>query len=128
MSKYVLDSWAWIEYFEGSSRGLRVKELIFDPDNEIFTHPVSVAEIISKAKRSGKDPEGVWTAITTNSNILRTSAEECKNVGITHANMKSKSQNFSLADAFVLETARKLKAKVLAGDQDFRNIPGVVML
>ncbi len=48
MSKYVLDSWAWIEYFEGSPKGERVKDIISDSRNEILTHSVSVAEIISK--------------------------------------------------------------------------------
>jgi hypothetical protein len=84
MSRYVLDSWAWIEYFEGSRKGQRVKDIIFDSRNEIFTHSVSAAEIISKAKRSGKDGDEVWTAITNNSKVVETNAEESKIVGITH--------------------------------------------
>ncbi len=51
MTRYVLDSWAWIEYFEGSRKGERVKEIILDSRNDIFTHCVSVAEIISKAEK-----------------------------------------------------------------------------
>ncbi len=128
MSKYVLDSWSWIEYFEGSPKGERVKGIISDSGNEIFTHSISIAEIVSIAQRRGKDVNQIWAAITNNSKILETSAEESKDVGITHAKVKSKNRNFSLADAFVLEAARKLGAKVLTGDADFKNMADAMML
>jgi predicted nucleic acid-binding protein len=128
MSKYVLDSWAWIEYFEGSTKGDKVKEIIIDPRNEIFTHCVSAAEIISKAKRTGKDIDSVWTAMSVNSNIIEPTIEDTKKVGVTHALTKSKYRNFSLADAFVLATARKMNATVVTGDPDFKNIDEAVLL
>lgn len=128
MSRYVLDSWSWIEYFEGSSKGEKVKDIVSDSRNEIFTHSVSVAEIISKAKRSGKNIDEIWMAITNNSRVLETSAEESKETGLNHASVKSKNGNFSLADAFVFASARKMKAKVVTGDSDFKNLPDVLML
>lgn len=128
MSRYVLDAWAWIEYFEGSSKGAQVKDVIFDTGNEIYTHCVSVAEIVSKGERSGKDTNEIWRAITNNSTVIEFNTEESREVGITHARTKSKNRNFSLADAFVLISARKLRAKVLTGDLDFKNIPDVVLL
>ena len=128
MSKYVLDSWAWIEYFQGSSKGKTVKEIILDARNEVYTHCVSVAEIISKAKRTGKDVEAVFAAIATDSNIVEASFDDSKNVGITHALTKTKNRNFSLADAFVLTTSRKIKAKVLTGDPDFKGIDEAILL
>lgn len=128
MSRYVLDSWAWIEYFEGSAKAEKVKEIILDSKSEVFTHCVSAAEIISKAKRTGKDTEAVWTAITSNSNIVEATLEESMRVGITHAIIKAKSKNFSLADAFVLVTARKLNAKVVTGDLDFKNLDEAILL
>lgn len=128
MSKYVLDSWAWIEYFEGSVKAEKVKEVILDPRSEVFTHCVSVAEIISKAKRTGKDAEEVWTAINSNSKIVEASAKGCKSIGIIHATTKSRQRNFSLADAFVLATARELGARVITGDPDFRGLGEVILL
>jgi predicted nucleic acid-binding protein len=128
MTRYVLDSWAWIEYFEGTSKGERVREAISDSRNEIFTHCVSAAEIVSKAKRTGKDVEAIWGAITANSNVLEASIEDSKNAGIVHATTKAKNRNFSLADAFVLATARKIKGKVMTGDADFKNVDDVILL
>jgi PIN domain nuclease of toxin-antitoxin system len=128
MSKLVLDSWAWIEYFEGSKKGEKVKQVLLDPRDEVFTHSVSLAEIISKAKRTGMNVDEVWTAVTGNSNVIEGKVEESKNVGITHATIKSRNRNFSLADAFVLAAARKIKAKVLTADPDFKNIENAIML
>ena len=129
MSKYFLDSWAWIEYFEGATRGEKVREAITNPRNQIFTHCVSVAEIISKARRTGKDTDVIFEAITSNSNIVEGNVEDSKNVGIVHATIKTtRNRNFSLADAFVLASARKLKAKVITGDPDFKNIDEAVLI
>lgn len=36
--------------------------------------------------------------------------------------------NFSLADAIVLNAARKLRARILTGDPDFKSIDEAVML
>ena len=128
MSKYVLDSWAWIEYFEGSSKAEKIREILSDSRSEIYTHCVSVAEIMSKAKRAGKDIESVWAAIVSNSSIIEATVEDSRNVGITHAITKSKYKNFSLADAFVLATARKLNARIITGDLDFKNLDEAILL
>lgn len=128
MSKYILDSWSWIEYFEGSAKGERVKEIMSDSRNEIFTHSVSIAEIVSRAERRGKDINEIWTAITNNSKVLETRAEESREAGVTHAEVKSSNRNFSLADALVLAAARRLGAKVLTGDTDFKNITEATLL
>ena len=128
MTRYVVDSWAWIEYLEGTSLGEEVRSKISDDTNEVFTHVVSVAEIISKVRRSNKDADAAWNAIVTNSKVFPISGIESKDAGLLHAAIKSKYPNFGLADAFVLSAARKLGGKVLTGDPDFRGLQDVVML
>lgn len=127
MNRYFLDSWAWVEYLDGSSVGRKVREVIFDQRNEIFTHSVSAAEIISKGKRRGKDTESIWAVMNSNSKLVVSSLDDSKVVGLLHAEVKSKNRNFGLADAFVLAAARKIGAKVLTGDPDFRGIPDAIM-
>ena|SRR5487761_40650 len=128
MSRYFLDSWAWVEYLDGSSVGKKVRDMIFDQRNEIFTHSVSAAEIISKGERRGKDTESIWAVMNSNSKLVVSSLDDSKVVGLLHAEVKSKNRNFGLADAFVLAAARKIGAKVLTGDPDFRGIPDAIML
>ncbi len=127
MSKHVLDSWAWIEYLRGSERGKSVRGQI-EKSEEIFTHLVTIAELTSKLKREGADTSIAWRAVTSVSRVIVPDAVDSKNVGLLHAGIKAKRPNFSLADAFVLHGARKLKARVLTGDPDFEGLPEAVML
>ena len=128
MTRYVVDSWAWIEYLEGSLLGEKVRERLADDGNEILTHVVSLAEIISKVRRREKDTDAAWSAIMTNSKTIALSEKDSRDAGLLHAKIKSKHSGFGLADAFVLSAARKLGAKVLTGDPHFANIEDSVML
>ena len=49
--KYIIDSYAWVEYLEGSKLGEKVREIINDKDKEIFSLNLTIAEIVSKVKR-----------------------------------------------------------------------------
>jgi len=118
-----------MEYLEGSLLGEKVRQRISEhAGNEVFTHVVSVAEIISKVRRRGNDTDTAWSAIVSNSKVLAIVDIDSKEAGLLHAKMKSKNSNFGLADAFVLAAARKLRAKVLTGDPDFEGIADAEML
>src|SRR3989338_7931802 len=112
--KYVIDAHAWIEYFLGSDRGKKVKEIIEFNENEIFTSIITVAEVVSVTKRENRDAEEKYRDILNLSNIHFINLELAKETGILHAETKIK--HFGLADTFVLLTARKLGAKVVTGD------------
>ena len=53
--KYIIDSFAWIEYLEGSKLGEKVREAILNKGNEIFSLNLCIAEVVSKAKRKKLD-------------------------------------------------------------------------
>jgi predicted nucleic acid-binding protein len=99
-----------------------------DERNRLFTHAVSVAEIISKEKRRSKDPEVAFQAITNLSKIIPVEENDSKAVGYLHAEIKSKNKNFGLADSFVLFAARKIGGSVLTGDPDFQRIKDAILL
>lgn len=128
MTDLVIDSWAWIEYLNGSELGSKVRDMIMDERNKLFTHVVSVAEIISKEKRRKKDPETAWKAVTSLSKILQIDESESKAVGLLHAEIKTRKKNFGLADSFVLYAARKLGGRVLTGDPDFKGVDEAFLL
>ncbi|MDH2901622.1 MAG: PIN domain-containing protein [archaeon] len=129
MTDLVIDSWAWIEYLDGSALGARVRDAIMDDKrNKCYTHAISVAEIVSKEKRRNKDPETAWRAVTSLSKILHIDESDSKAVGYLHAYMKSKNKNFGLADSFVLHAARKIGGRVLTSDPDFRGVKDAIML
>ena len=128
MTNLFLDSWAWIEYLDGSTIGGKVREFIIDERNKIFTHVVSIAEIMSKEERLHKNPEIAWNAILNLSKIVYIDEWDSKEVGFLHAEIKSKNKNFGLSDSFILYAARKMTGKVLTGDPDFRGVQDAIIL
>ncbi len=126
--KLVIDSYAWIEYFLGSEVGLKFKEYIENPDNEIITNILNIAEISSFFTRMGISQEIYYDLIISNSNIYLFDRDFSKEAGILHTSIRKKIKDFGLIDCFVLLTARKLNAKVLTGDQHFKGFKEAIFL
>ena len=51
MSKYIVDSSAWIEYFAGTEKGRKIKDLIVG--KELFTTGIIVAEVSTHFLKKG---------------------------------------------------------------------------
>jgi predicted nucleic acid-binding protein len=58
--RYVIDAYAWIEYLIGSKAGEKVKTVLEGEDNVIYTCVVTVAEVISKTAREGRNYEAAY--------------------------------------------------------------------
>jgi PIN domain nuclease of toxin-antitoxin system len=125
-SKYVIDSWAWIEYFDATKYGLKAKGII--EKHEIFTSAITISELVSKFLKEGKDPNEMVSALVSLSKIINIDINLARGIGMVHYQVKRTNPNFSFGDAAVLYTARSLNAKVLTGDPDFEGIKEVEML
>ena len=121
MSNYVIDAYAWIEYLGGSESGLKVSRVIEENDG-IYTCAITVGEVVSKVARSGKDVQVAFDVMLSNSQIVDVDEELSFKAGLLHCEMRKALKDFGLADAYVLATARKLKAKVLTGDLHFKGV------
>jgi predicted nucleic acid-binding protein len=128
MLSYVVDAYAWIEYLIGSEAGSEVNTILENESNEIYTCAVTVAEVISKVSREGRDVDVAYEVLVNNSQIIDVDEELSKETGLLHSKMRKTEKDFGLADAYVLATARKLKSKVLTGDKHFRNVKEAVLL
>lgn len=107
------------------SRRLEIGEAVerrISGQNEIWTSAVSLMEIVSKYRRKGLPEDKAIEAIGSLSRFGILDREDAAEVGRLHAQVKARSPNFSLADAFTLQLARKLRAKVLTGDPGFKGI------
>ncbi len=128
MSKYLIDAWAWVEYFIGSEFGARVNEILHEEENEVYTCAITVAEVISKTAREGKDPKTAYALLSSNSQIIKVDEELSVIAGILHCEMRKTLKDFGLADAYVLAVARKLKLKILTGDPHFKGIKEAMLI
>ena len=68
MSKYVVDAWAWIEYFVGSEYGAKLEDILEDSTTEVYTCAITVAEVISKTAREGRDVDAAYEMLEQFSN------------------------------------------------------------
>ena|SRR3989338_8765863 len=125
--KVVIDSYAWIEYLDGSAKGKRVKDIL-GSENECYTLPLTISEVISRAERTNKDVDIAYEIMTNNSKIVNLDASTSKEAGVFHAEIRKKIQNFGMADCVILLTARKLNAKIITGDLHFKGFKEAVMI
>jgi len=126
--KYVIDSWAWIEYLIGSSHGEKVREIAENKENEMFTCVLSIAEIMSMTKRENRDSDSAYNFITSLSKIYDVNNELSKNAGFLHAEIRKTIKDFGLVDAFILAISKELKAKILTGNKHFKSFKEAVFI
>jgi predicted nucleic acid-binding protein len=127
MSKYVIDAYAWIEYLDGSEAGHKVSAILEKTD-ELYTCAVTVAEVVSKVARKGKDVKLAFDVLVSNSQIMDVDEELSLQAGLLHFEIRKTLKDFGLADAYVLATARRLKAKILTGNLHFKNMKEAILV
>ena len=124
--KYVVDSSCWIDYLEGNESGGKIYDII--KHEEIFVLPINIADVVSKVKRKKGNFELAYDSIISNASIINITPKIAKDAGILHAEIKPKTPNFSLADSFMIIAAKSMSAKLLTGDEHFRNFKEAVMI
>ncbi|MBI4182087.1 MAG: PIN domain-containing protein [Candidatus Aenigmarchaeota archaeon] len=128
MVRFVFDAYAWVEYLEGSEKGKKVAQFLEARGSDIFTSAATLAEVVSKFQRTGKDSQIPISAIPTLSSLVSVTQEISIEAGRIHSEARKRNREFGMLDAFVAATARSLGAKILTGDDDFRPFPNAVFL
>jgi len=126
--RYIIDSYAWIEYLEGSKLGEKIHQIISNEKNEIFSINLTIAEIVSRVKRKKRDTETAYRAITANSKVAEITPKLAKQAGLFHSEIKKKIKDFGLADAIILTLAKELNAKIITGDPHFKGFKEAVFM
>ncbi|MEM3041788.1 MAG: PIN domain-containing protein [Nitrososphaerota archaeon] len=128
MTKYIIDAYAWVVYLIGSDAGSKVKDILAEEKTESYTCAVTLADVISKVAREGRDFETAYDIITSNSSVVDVDEELSKETGILHAEMRKIRKDFGLADAYVLAIARRNDLKILTGDIHFKNVEEAILI
>lgn len=123
--EYVIDSYAWVEYFRGSEEGRIAKECI--EGKNCATASITIAELSEKYKRENKNFKEDLNFIVGRTKILNLDAGIALMAGKINFENKKKIKNWGMSDSVILATAQLLNAKVVTGDEHFRGL-GAVML
>ena len=100
MSKHVIDAYAWIEYLDGSEAGRKVSALLENND-ETYTCAMTIAEVVSKVARKGKDVKAAYDILLSNSQIVNVDEELSLQAGLLHCEMRKALKDFGLAHSIV---------------------------
>jgi predicted nucleic acid-binding protein len=125
--EYVVDSYAWIEYFRGSEAGKRARGFI--EGGQAATATITVAELREKYTREGWpyfDEDLLFIMSLTA--IVNLTKDIAVTAGEINAAMKAKVKGWGMADSITLATAQVAKAKVVTGDKHFKGLKQAILI
>ena len=133
--KIVVDTYAWIEVFLGSEKGRKVKEVLKGAER-VLTPGTVLAEVARKYVRDGATTRTVRKRLAT---ILEASEPLDLDLDLALEAAKATTQlersakasglrKPSLFDGIVLASARRNDAKVITGDEHFKNLDETVWI
>ena len=127
--RYVIDSYAWIEYFMGTKAGETAKAII-ESSEEKITPTICLAEVYGKTlKVEGQEhAERQKTYIIEKSALVYLDEPIAVESAKVQIRMKKEIDGWGLADSIVYATAIVKKADVVTGDEHFRKLKNVVMI
>jgi len=128
--RYIIDSYAWLEYFMGSEAGRKVKEIIDNEADEKLTPSICLAETYAKILKTEDNEKAELRRafIKSRSALITLDEDLAVEAAKTDVAMKKKVQNWGLADSIVLSTARDRKGKVVTGDPHFKELDDAHMI
>jgi predicted nucleic acid-binding protein len=115
----LLDTWAWMEFYDGSSIGEDIYNLIQGKET-VYTSTVTIAELSDNYQRENLVTDHSWTEIRnfieSKSEVISPNPEIASKAGKIKKRARKKQSDFGLMDAIILATAREKDLKLLTGD------------
>ena len=127
--KYVIDSYAWIEYFMGTTMGEKVKSII-DGSEEKITPTICLAEVYSKTLRveNQEIAEKQRSFIKEKSSLAPLDEITSVEAAQIQNKMKKETDGWGLADSIVYATGLIKKGEVVTGHEHFKKLKNVIFI
>lgn len=125
---YIIDSYAWVEYFIGSQRGEMLKKLFLDEKNHFATVECCLAEIQGWALNNGQDFNSLFRIIRANSTIALITEHDWIDAGKERFEQRKTQKDFGLIDAVILTKQKECNGFIVTGDKHFKGKKNIVFL
>jgi len=127
--KYVIDSYAWIEYFMGTQAGEKAKPII-ESQEEKITPTICLAEVYAKTLKveSQELAEKQRVFIKEKSALATLDEPTAVESAKVQTKMKKEVDGWGLVDSIVYATALLKKAEVVTGDEHFKKLKNVLFI
>lgn len=124
--KIVFDTYAWIEYFNATKKGIIVKKYL--EEEEVITPTIVLLELSYRADQEKWDFSKYLSFVKANSKIIGFNEKFALSFGKLYNQTKKQIKDISIADIIILNTAILNDAKVLTGDKHFEKIDGAIII
>jgi len=122
----VFDTYAWIEYFNGTEKGNVVKNYL--ENNDILTPVIVLLELSYKADKEGWNFTDYLKFIKANSEVVGINEKFVLSFGNFYNKIKKHIKKVGITDIIILHTSIINDAKILTGDKHFEKVENVIML
>ncbi len=116
----VLDSFAWIDYFNGTSAGEKVQRFL--EAGPAVTPAIVIAELSEKYRRLNRGFRSKYDFVKARTSIAPLEEELAKMAGEINFERKQRVKGWGMADSIVLATARRSGSKIVTGDLHFKDL------
>ncbi|MFH1521043.1 MAG: PIN domain-containing protein [Candidatus Micrarchaeota archaeon] len=127
MSSYLLDSYAWIEYFDGSTLGKKVTKIL--TSSECFTSSLSIAEVTIKLLKKNKDTQAGFSIMKQLSKELPVDHNTSFEAAELYVEKRKKLKDIGIVDVIIMTQAKQNNLVIVTGDREhFKNEKNVILL
>jgi predicted nucleic acid-binding protein len=125
-SKFVLETSAWIEYFDGTKLGERCKDIIEQGD--ISTSIITLVELFDRLIRKCYEVDAHINFVLSRARIIPISRTIGKQAAICKNEMTKEHPQFGSADGIHLPGAIHKEVMLITKDNDFAGLKNVMLL
>lgn len=106
--RYIMDSYAWLEYFMGTEAGRKVRQIIDTEMDEKLTPSICLAETYAKILKTEDEEKAELRRefIKSRSALIPLDEDLAVEAAKTDVTMKKRVHGWGLADSIVLSTAQ----------------------
>ncbi len=122
----LLDTSAWVEFFIGSKKGARVKEVL--SSDICYSSIVTLAELTNWSLRERQETKHLVDTVKELSNVIGMDDDISILAGRLNFERKKSNRKWGMLDSFVLASGAIYGLDILTNDSDFRDVPGVEIL
>lgn len=125
---YVIDTSAWIEYFEGSKKAVRLISIFDDPNHIKITPEAVVGEIYTWAHKHNIEFVCLLDTIGGISNFERITLKDWIQAARIKVKERQTNKSFGLTDGLMSAISIRLNAKLITADKHFKKMKNVIII
>ena len=125
---YIIDTYAWVEYINGSDKASSLRKLLENLDNKFITLECCIAELAGFSYKKQVNFEKIYELIKRNSIILPVLTKNWIDAAKIRFELRKKIPHFGLVDSILVAKQKELSCKIISGDPHFKNLKNIIYI